>query len=168
MEQEKEIWKPIAGYENLYYISNLGRVKSLLGYGGVKERILKPAMGRDYLHVSLNDNGRKKTLKIHRLVAQTFIPNPENLPQVNHLNENKTDNRACNLEWCSAKYNSNYGTAIQRTIEKISKPVICIELNTTFQNSLEAKKHLGVDNSSIIKCCRGKLKTCGGYHWKYA
>ena len=109
-----EEWRAVPGYEGLYEVSSYGRVKSLKRYksnnGGIpliKERILKPYNDKKgYLNVRL----RNKNFKVHRLVAQAFIPNPNNLPQVNHKNEDKSDNRVDNLEWCTAKYNNTYGT----------------------------------------------------------
>jgi len=116
---KQEIWKTIEGYEN-YEISNLGRVKSLGNNKTRKEKILKPVKDRKgYLVVSLCQNGSMKTCKIHRLVAQAFIPNPENKPQVNHKNEIKTDNRAENLEYCTAKENLNYGTHNERVAKAL-------------------------------------------------
>ena len=121
-----EEWRSIPGYEGLYEVSSYGRVKSLERYksnnGGIqliKERILKPNnTKKGYLTVQI----RNKKFKVHRLVALTFIPNPENLPQVNHKDEDKTNNNVDNLEWCDAKYNSNYGTSIERMINtKIEK-----------------------------------------------
>ena len=116
----KEIWKPVVGYEGLYQVSNMGRVKSLerkvpKGYGErtVKERILKLRIGRDgYLKIGLyGSTGKQKWFQVHRLVGEAFIQNPDEKPQINHINEIKTDNRACNLEWyskhayrCSERY----------------------------------------------------------------
>lgn len=121
-----EEWRSIQGYEGLYEVSSYGRVKSLERYksnnGGIqllKEKILRPHnTKKGYLTVQL----RNKRFTVHRLVAQAFIPNPDNLPQVNHKDEDKTNNNVTNLEWCTAKYNSNYGTAIERMINtKIEK-----------------------------------------------
>lgn len=130
----EEIWKDIPEYEGLYQISNLGNVKSLqreikcecnnqYKYFNMKytisEKVLKGRKDKDgYLIVHLCKNSRHKNYKIHRLVAEAFIPNPYNLPQINHINENKKDNNANNLEWCSSKYNANYGTRIQRIKER--------------------------------------------------
>ena len=116
-----EIWKNIQGYEGLYQISNLGRVKSL-HYN--KEKILKPnKYGAGYYGVALSKNNKHKRYSIHRLVAIAFIPNPNNLPQVNHKDEDKTNNRVDNLEWCTNEYNMNYGTRNERANEKISETV---------------------------------------------
>lgn len=100
----EEIWKDIEGYEGLYQISNLGRVWSVR-----KEIYRKPCIVSNYYGVSLTKDGHYDTFSIHRLVAEAFIPNPLNLPQVNHIDEDKLNNRADNLEWCTAKYNCNYG-----------------------------------------------------------
>ena len=109
---KKEYWKPVVGYEGLYEVSNLGRVKSLK-FG--KERILKPQKDTSgYLCVTLCKNNNQCQFKVHRLVAEAFIPNPNNLPQTNHKDECKTNNIASNLEWCDRKYNVNYGTRTKR------------------------------------------------------
>lgn len=117
-----EIWKAIKDYEGLYEVSNLGRIKSLERYvKGVyglrfnKECILKPRVdGNGYLECCLWKNNKQRQLLIHRLVAEAFIPNPDNLPQVNHINEDKTDNRVENLEWCTASYNLRYGSRSEK------------------------------------------------------
>lgn len=116
-----EIWKDIKGYEGLYQVSNLGRIKSLertievktkhSTCRTIKERILKPekCKSTQYLYVNLNKFGNVKHCTVHRLVAEAFIPNPDNLPQINHLDENRSNNCADNLEWCTNKHNCNYG-----------------------------------------------------------
>ena len=122
----EEIWRPVVGYEGLYEVSSYGRVKSLeksyIRKNGVinhkSERILIPGKDKGgYLQVSLYCNGERHMKKIHRLVAQAFIPNQDNLPQVNHKDEDKTNNRVDNLEWCDGKYNINYGSCIDRALE---------------------------------------------------
>lgn len=115
----EEIWRPVVGYEGLYEVSNTGRVRSMDRYVKCdyeryrlhKGKVLSPAKDKDgYLVVSLHFNGKKNTIKVHRMVAEAFIPNPDNLPQVNHRDEDKTNNRVENLEFCTAKYNLSYGT----------------------------------------------------------
>ena len=123
----EEIWKDIEGYEGLYQVSNMGRVKSVerMKWSGkcyykAPERILKPRKnGGGYLVVMLSKNGKVKTCRVHRLVATAFIPNPNNLPQINHIDENKGNNHMENLEWCDSKYNNNYGTHNKRVSEKL-------------------------------------------------
>ena len=138
-----EEWKSIPGYEGLYEVSSYGRVKSLERYksnnGGIqliKEKILKPHnTKKGYLTVQFHN----KIFKVHRLVAQAFIPNPDNLPMVNHKDEDKTNNNVDNLEWCTAKYNSNYGTSIERMINtKIERGYYNKEL--CFLDSKERQK----------------------------
>ena len=115
----EEIWKDIPGYEGLYQVSNFGNIKSLnwKNMGKAKNMYLKPHC-HGYLQIELFNNGVKKTYMVHRLVAQSFIDNPGGYPFVNHKDENKTNNCAWNLEWCTAKYNSNYGTLPQRISER--------------------------------------------------
>lgn len=175
-----EIWKNIEGYENLYQISSEGRVKSLgNGSSNSKERILKSYKDKDgYLRVSLWKEGKVKKYYIHRLVAQAFIPNPNNLPQVNHKDEKPSNNRVENLEWCDNKYNCNYGTHNERVAKALknrkgfSKPILQFNLDSEFirrwNSTREAERDLGFNQSNITKCCKGKLKTAYGYIWMYA
>ena len=115
-----EEWRDIKGYEGKYQVSNLGRVKSLNYHRENREEILSNVPDKyGYLIVSLCKNGKELAFKIHRLVALHFIENPNNYPQINHKDENKQNNRADNLEWCTAKYNNNYGTRTQRQSEKL-------------------------------------------------
>lgn len=164
-----EIWKDIEGYEGLYQVSNLGRVKSLNYSRTGKEGILKPnPTKRGYIIVEL----KSKPFQVHRLVAQAFIPNPNNLPQVNHIDENTSNNIVSNLEWCTAEYNSNYGTRNERIKQSLQKPVIQYNINNeyinTFPSIIEAHKLTGVDNHHISACCNNKRKTAGGYKWVFA
>lgn len=170
---DKEWWKMVPGYEGLYEVSNWGRVKGLK-YG----RILKPCKDQDgYLSVQLCKEGKIKRLRVHRLVAMAFIPNPDNLPCVNHINEIKTDNRVENLEWVTNKENSNHGTRNKRisssmTNGKLSKPVLQYTTDGEFvrewPSTAECGRH-GFDFTAVSACCRGKygFKTHKGYIWKY-
>lgn len=120
-----EIWKDIVGYEGLYQVSNLGNVKRLKGYKGrgkgyiVEEHFIQPSINsRGYQNVVLCKNGKTKTFSMHRLVAIAFLDNSNNLPQVNHKDENKLNNCVDNLEWCNSKYNNNYGTRNKKCSDK--------------------------------------------------
>ena len=160
-----EIWHDIEGYEGLYQISNKGRVKSLK-WG--KERILKPGItGSGYLKVLLCKNGMIKHIKIHRLVANAFITNPENKPQVNHKDENKFNNSVNNLEWSTAKENNNFGTRNERASRKILQYSKSGEFIREWQSAAEVERVLGIDNSNITKCCKGKRKYAGSFIWRY-
>lgn len=170
-----EIWKTViyngVVYEN-YQVSNLGRVKSLNYNKTGKERLMKGLKDKDgYLNVCLCKNGKIKRAKIHRLVAQTFLPNPLNLPQVNHKNEMKNDNRVENLEWCDSKYNCNYGTSANRIGEKLSKPILQFTLDGEFirewKSCYEVQRKLGYRQSYTNACCREKYKQAYGFIWKY-
>lgn len=165
-----ENWKTIAGYEGLYEVSDQGRVKSLK-YG--KEKILKPGkISSGYLIVNLCKDGKVKHTLVHRIVAETFIPNPNNLDTVNHKDEVKTNNVAGNLEWMSLKDNLNYGTHNKRVGEAFSKQVNMFDKSTgellaTFPSLREAKRVTGIANTHISACCLGKRKSAGGFVWKY-
>lgn len=165
----KEIWKDVEGYENLYQVSNLGRVKALgNGICNSKEKILKAAKDAGgYLRIALSKYGKKKFYMVHRLVASAFIPNPYSLPQVNHRDEDKTNNTIQNLEWCSAKYNSNYGTRTQRISDFFSKSVICVETGKIYHSLMQIEREMGFSCSNLSNVCNGKRKTCGGFHWRY-
>ena len=170
-DQNMEHWKAIAGYEGLYEVSDMGRVKSLW-YG--KDRILKPGKsGMGYLKVGLCKDGNLKQLLVHRLVAEAFIPNPNNLETVNHKDEDKTNNEISNLEWMSMKDNINYGTHNKRVAESLSKQVKMFDKSTgellaTFYSTREAERVTGIAQSNIRSCCNGKRKSAGGYIWRYA
>ena len=174
-----EEWRPVVGYENLYMVSNMGRVKSLNYNKTGKERILKPQKsGNGYLHVQLCKDGKAKNYLVHRLVATAFCDNPHGFKEVNHKDEDKTNNCADNLEFCNGYYNCNYGTRNNKVAEKninnpkTSKPVFGIDkvtgLIVEFPSAHEAERVLRIDQSSITKCCKGKKKSIGGFYWYYA
>ena len=179
---EGEIWKDIKGYEGLYQVSNMGRIKSIGRYvkkknsivQRKKEKILKQRVHTRCkyreLTIGLTKDGEIKTLSVHRLVALTFIPNSDNKPQVNHINENPLDNRIDNLEWVTAKENANYGNRNKKIGEANSRPVLQYNLQGELVKrwkSLTECENNGFWHSAISKCCRGQRKTHKGYIWKY-
>lgn len=184
---ENEIWKDIEGYEGLYQVSNLGRVKSLerkvstINNGTkclkhIDESILKPIkISNGYITINLYINGIRKKHFVHRLVANAFIPNPNNYSQVNHKDENKENNSVDNLEWCTSKYNMNFGTRNQRasnslTNGKLSKKVFQYNLNGELVNewiSIKEAARNGFNDSCITICCKGIRPTHKGFIWKY-
>ena len=172
-----EIWKDIQGYEG-YQISNYGRIKSLNYNKTKQEKILKTSKNtKGYLQVGLFKDGKQVRKQIHRLVAEAFLENPNNLPQVNHKDENKENNCAENLEWCTLKYNINYGTGVQRRAEKrrndpsMSKRVDQIDPQTRevirqWESTAECGRN-GFLSGMVSKCALGKYKQYKGFIWKY-
>ena len=176
-----ETWKNIKGYEGLYQVSTMGRVKSLertiIKKDGrkqtVKERILNPGIDRGgYLLVTLCAGGKRKTLKVHRLVCEAFHDNPNNKSDVNHINENKTDNRACNLEWNTRRENVNHGTHNERVAKAKSKSVgqytLDGELVKIWPSTIEVQRQTGFSQGNISLAANGKYKQAYGFIWKYA
>lgn len=171
----EEIWKDIRGYEGLYQISNLGRVKSFHKWkraSCVDEYILSPTTAdNDYANVTLYKDLKRKKFLVHRLVAEAFIPNPENLPHINHKDENKLNNNVDNLEWCTPLYNNCYGTAKFRAIMTKGKPVGQYLINdqwlATYANISVASELSGVPHKEIYQCVSGRLHSAGGFVWKY-
>ena len=179
---ESEVWRDIIGYEGIYQVSNKGNVFSIERMvqgrecGGIT---LKPKHRRDgYLHVGLYRNGKMKNKLIHRLVLEAFVENPNNLPEVNHKDEDKANNNVENLEWCTSKYNSNHGTLIER----ISKKVRAVNVETgevvEFNSTQEAERK-GYSSGGVSQACRGVHKSGStgklvgdghlyrGYKWSY-
>jgi len=150
--------KPIKDFPN-YYITPEGQV-----WSNNKNNYLKLKINKyGYAYVILYNNGIPTTKMVHRLVAEAFISNPNNLPQINHLNENKLDNHVENLEWCDNIYNANYGTRNLR----VSRPVRCIETKEKYCSAREASKQTGISSTSISKVCHGSRKTAGKFHWEF-
>lgn len=156
--------KDIKNYEGLYAVTSCGKVWSYKSKKFLKLRERKDG----YLCVDLCKDGIKKTCFIHRLVAEAYIPNPENKPQINHIDEDKSHNWINNLEWATAKENVNHGTRNERARKANGKPVYCVELDKVFSNAREAGKEIGRTSSAVCYCLHGNTKTCGGYHWRYA
>ena len=176
-----EVWKDIKGYEGRYQVSNLGRVKSLdrtfinkIGHKQyTKERILKPSTvhGGYLLVILFKGSGKGKAYKVHRLVCEAFHENPENKPCVNHIDENKTNNTANNLEWCTVAENNRHGTLYTRSAKAQSKLVGQYTydgvLVKVWQSTREVQRQLGFNAGAISGVARGKGKTAYGYIWKY-
>ncbi len=137
-----------------YYITSCGKVWSYR-----KNKFLKPSLNNGYLQVVLANDKESKTFKVHRLIAETYIPNPNNLPEVDHIDRDTNHNWLSNLRWVSSiENNSNKSN---------NKKVKCIELNKTFNTIMEVERELNINHENISKVCRGKRKTAGGYHWEY-
>ena len=182
-----EEWRNIEEYKGLYQVSDCGRVKSLdrwITHKGskhfVKGRILKLCKANTgYMAVGLFKNGKGNWYLVHRLVAEAFLDNPDNLPCINHKDEDKTNNNVTNLEWCSYRYNANYGTKMKRISDKLkgvnntklSKTVYQYTLDGEFVKEWpsvnEIKRQIGYDCTSISACCRGKCKSAYKYIWRY-
>ena len=172
----EEIWKSF-GYED-YEVSNFGRIKSYK-YDKENGKIMKPYRDtKGYLQIDLSLDGRKrqnrKHFAVHRLVAQAFIPNPDNLPQINHKDENKENNHVDNLEWCTNEYNSRYGTKSERVAEKTRKPVYSIDADGNIEE-FKGIRAAGREMTGNIKNCGseikraidGEYKTAYGRQWFY-
>lgn len=178
-ENVEECWRPIIGYEGFYEVSNLGRVRSYItNHHKLRDvpLILKSfKLSKGYLGVSLFG----KTFKIHRLVAKAFLPNPNNFPEVNHIDEDKTNNFYLNLEWCTTQYNLSYGTARRRinltnkingstVARRVGQYTLTGELVREYNSISEAMRYNGFkNNSNIIQSCKSSQKVAYNYRWKY-
>ena len=182
----EEIWKAIEGYEGLYEVSNLGRVRSLdhlverphprnpaytfryMAKGKIKNQRHHEA---EYWLVDLYKDNVGETRTVHRLVADSFIPNPNNLPEVNHIDENKENNCVDNLEWCTRLENVNHGTGSERMGKSHWTPVIQMTMDGQFikrwECMQEAADELGLHMTHISAVCRGRAKSHGGFRWRY-
>lgn len=188
-----EVWKDIEGYEGLYQVSNLGRVKSLERYFENHSKLQKlegkiKAIRIDtggYYTTDLYCNNKQRTWKVHRLVAMAFIPNPEKKPTVNHKDGNKLNNNVDNLEWCTQheqnehfyrlglKSKENIDKAIKAMNKANAKKVKCLETGVVYESASDAGRKIGISSSLVMMCCRGKRKSCGKdknnkpLHWAY-
>jgi hypothetical protein len=197
-----EEWRDVVGYEGYYMVSNMGRIATLSHtvdfisiYDGVevkktfkaKQCLRKLHQGKHgYMECTLRDSKRTKLMKVHRIVAEAFIPNPQSLPSVNHKDEDKTNNKVENLEWCTCLYNANYGTRNKRLKTSLSnahknglyentykvgrKPIVGISLldGTTikFERSVDLHEQ-GFERHLVSKCCRNLRKDYKGYKWMF-
>ena len=169
-----EEWKTIEGYEGLYEVSNTGRIRNR------NRKIIKTFSNKEgYIRVTLCKNNKPKTFSVHRLVALAFIPNTENKPQVNHIDEDKANNVFTNLEWVTQKENHNHGTINERISQSLknnpkkSKPVSAFDdfgnLIFSFPSIYEAERQTGINNDVIRDCLhkRNRVKKAGGYRWEF-
>lgn len=158
LEESKEIWKEIDGLEGLYEVSTKGRVRKLKN-----GRILTGYCNKDGYQIV---NLKNKPYPVHRLMALTFLPNPNNLPEVNHKNEVKNDNDISNLEWCTKSYNVNY--SIHNQSCRINQLTLDGEFVKAWESSQQIERKLGYSQGHIIDCCKGKRKRAYGYCWEYS
>lgn len=159
---EAEIWKAVNDCDGKYYVSNFGNVL------GPRNRLLNPYLNnKGYLIVSLIVRGERQRCLVHRLVAMAFLENPNEYPQINHKDENKLNNRADNLEWCSGRYNLFYGDRMKRQ----KKPVLQFDKNGDLVNRWEsvssASRGTGIRIGDISRCCNRRRMHAGGYCWKF-
>ena len=175
-----EIWKDIEGYEGYYQVSNHGRVRSqdrtvVFSDGHVhyyKTKLMTLCPDKDgYLLVCLRKNGLKSTPKVHRLVANAFVQNPENLPIINHKDHNRANNHFSNLEYCTTKYNVTYKDAVRKRAVQRAKPVIQLTLDGCFVNEYEsaseASRQTGFNRGHICDCARGERPMAHGFLWRW-
>lgn len=172
--------KSVVGYEDLYEVDSLSRIFSKISGKQMKQWTTT----RGYKSVSLTKDGKEKNVFVHRIVAEAFVPNSEGYPFVNHKDEDKTNNLPENLEWCTAKYNSNYGTAVKRRLETLKrngtstkgkpsekqKKIVAVDESGNefvFSNSYEAAEKTGVDRRNIFACCQGKKNRLKGYKFDW-
>ena len=146
-----------------YTISEDGEIRNSKG------NIIKGEISNTgYRRVSLSNNDVKhKKMSVHRLVAETYIPNPHNYPEVNHKNENKLDNNVNNLEWCSTLDNLNHSHVIEKASVAKFRKVKCVTTGKIYNSIKEAADELGLYHSNIVACCNGRRATCGGLEWEY-
>lgn len=161
---KREEWREIAGYDGAYMVSDAGRVRN-------GERLKAQRKHGGYMYVSLWRDGKEKNCLVHRLVARAFLPNPDELPEINHKDENKENNRVENLEWCTQLYNNMYGTRRDRFIASRGKPVQQMtmggEIVAQYRSANEAARETGLRQSAISNACNGVYKQAYGYLWSY-
>ena len=162
--KNNEIWKDIVGYEGLYLVSNYGNVKK---YDG---KILKQYNRGYYLAVTLIKDKAETIENVHRLVGKAFVDNPNDLPMINHKDENKMNNNADNLEWCDCQYNLSYGTRLEKVMTKLRKPILQLDDGGNVVAEyigINETKQYGFTPQAISECCRGKRERHKGYMWRF-
>lgn len=170
MNKEPEIWVDIVGYEGRYSISNFGRIAS---YRGGKWRILHPTVNKSngYVYVVLCQNGIKKSFRVHKLVANHFMQKSQEHTEVNHKDEDKTNNRVDNLEWCTKSYNINYGTRNERQRVHLCKAVAQYDMTgklvAVYDSLAQAEKITGFGKQHMCQCCRNQRPRAYGFLWRY-
>lgn len=176
-----EIWKPVKGYEELYEVSNQGRVRSLdrvivfkdsrkrKFYGKILKT--KTVNNSGYQTIALHDSGKSKTFLVHRIVAETFLDNPLFLGEVNHIDQNKLNNKADNLEWCTHKENMNHGDEIERGARKQRRKFRQLDLDgnliKVWHGFKQMERETGLQRKSVYDCCVGKRESYMGFKWEY-
>lgn len=161
---KEEIWKPVVGYEGLYEVSNLGKVKNN------KKIISSVDDGNGYLRLHLSKEGKVKSFRVHRLVAEAFIENPYGLPKVNHIDGNKKNNVVDNLEWCTQAENVEHAYSSGLSTRNVPRQVKAIDANGNvqyFTSQCDASRKTGIAQQNISMCCLGKIKSAGGYIWQF-
>lgn len=171
-------WRQAVGYEGLYEVNDDGEVRSVAHITNgvhVPSKKLKPYMSDRYYRVKLYKDGKPKMVMVHRLVAQAFIGNPHKLPQVNHINGDRTDNSASNLEWCTASENQKHAIRTglkdpEDTVKATRKKVLQLDMSGNVINEWrslsDAARALGLQVSNISHCCKGRIGSTGGYKWR--
>lgn len=182
--QREEEWRPIKGYPG-YEVSSFGRVRSFVGWkrrGSAIPKILTPGKSRGgYLHITLCGEETRSTADLHRLVAEAFLPNLNNLPQVNHIDGDKTNNCVWNLEWATIGENISHAwqsglrehtqkqrqSVIDRCAKRVSQYTIDGDYVATYRSASEAERDIGICHAAISAACRGKQKAAGGFVWRF-
>lgn len=166
-----EKWQEINIQGELYEVSDQGRARTRYhgrsGYLDEYRYINLLDNGKGYLRFNIRRQNRQTTVYIHRLVAEAFIPNPSGYTEINHIDEDKTNNRADNLEWCDHIYNCRYGSRSERVGAKHMRSVRCIDIDQIYPSLKEAAETFGVRVTALSNCLKGRSQTCAGHRWEY-
>ena len=181
LEGSMENWKPVKGYEMFYEVSDKGRIRSLDRVTVFKDGRIRKFYGKilecstvnnsGYLTIGLHNNGNSKTFLVHRIVAEAFIKNPHLCNEVNHIDQNKLNNSANNLEWCTHRENVNHGDEIERGAKKQRRSFRQIDLNgkliKIWNGFKQMQRETGIQRKSVYDCCIGKRESYMGFRWEY-